>query len=87
MSTKYSNEKYLTDPRSRKVDGWRASLDVFERHMLKGGDTWVIASAEHDIIWASLDVKDIPWESEDGQLLNALGWHVDSQTDTWAMFA
>ena len=80
------DSQYLTDPRARRIDGWRASLDIFEKHLDKNQETWILATADHDIIFVCFDIKDIPPDSEDGKLLNTLGWHVDHESGGWAMF-
>lgn len=42
--------------------------------------------AEHDILAAAPDVQEDTVSVEDKAKLEALGWHWDSETDSWARF-
>jgi len=80
-------DNYMKDTRAKKMSGFIASFEIFARYMKptrNGEEEWLIAGAEHDVIYSCVDVDDCPEKSEDGQLLRALGWHEDE--GAWAMF-
>lgn len=78
-----SDDLYLKNKKARTIDGWRASLEIFERHGKT--DKWLIVASAHDIFYTQYGTDDIPEDSDDGRALIALGWHVDE--DAWACFA
>lgn len=42
--------------------------------------------AEHDIIYSGIETDVISEDSEDGERLTELGWHISSDAGMWAHF-
>ena len=85
MTDEEWDELYMTDKRAKTIDGWIASLEIFKRHHLKGGEGSNIFEADHDIIWGPL-VDVVSQKSPDGIELCKLGWHIDDEHDHWCIF-
>lgn len=68
------------------VEGWIASLEIFAKYLSKGMQSVGFLEPVHDMIYVDVHEDDLPEDSEDGQALKELGWHVSSDLGTWATF-
>jgi len=78
-----NNDNYMADKRAKTIEGFKIVFDIIAKYSTQTSRP--IGAAEHDIIYINLDIYQCPEISEDGQLLEALGCHVD-ETECWAMF-
>lgn len=53
----------------------RKLLNIIEK--VKGPNAWLIAAAEHDVVYLELEIADVPQDSADGKILDELGCSVD----------
>lgn len=67
-----------------RISDMRKSLDIFEKYLGDSNKYWD-GGSEHDIVYSCLTIHRLPDDSEDGQLLLSLGWHVED--DIWAFFS
>lgn len=63
----------------------RESLDIFATAE-SGEDSWILAGAEHDIIYTNFSEEDFHEKSDRGSRLIELGWHFDQDSGCWALF-
>ena len=61
------------------------ALKLFSKYEREGMETKYFLEPGHDIIYGGSIDKITP-ETTDGQILEYLGWHVDSEFDCWAYF-
>ena len=78
-------DEVVDDPNCDTVQGFIDSLHIFAKYMKKGFATKFFLCAEHDILYVQVNSDDCPEDSDDGQKLLSLGWHV-CDFDNWAMF-
>ncbi len=81
-----SDEIYNSDPRAKSLEGFIAALEILAKHESEGLQTKYSLDAQHDIIYAGPSINDIPEDSQDGILLQALGWHANEDEECWAYF-
>lgn len=58
-------------------------LTILAKYTAKGGDCYNI-SAEHDVIYAGPDGEAV--SAEDAAELEGIGWFLDKDVDSWAVF-
>ena len=61
-------------------------MQIMSSHMKDGLNTGFAFGAEHDIIYVFVDAEALPEDSDDGRLLDGLGFHYSTESDTWAYF-
>ena len=74
---------YMKDERAKSIEGFIASLEIFAKYTSKGMTESYFLGAEHDIIYCWINV---PKNSEDGKRLTMLGWHHETESDSWGYF-
>lgn len=79
-----SDEYYMQDDRSKTVEGVIEALTILSKYMTNGMQERFFCGAEHDELFFYVDVSKCPENSEDGQRLSRLGFHVSD--DFWAYF-
>lgn len=95
------SDLYLKDLRANTYEGWIAALSIFAKYEDKGITARMQTAAEHDVLYlaseptpntAELQDGDsvLTWGSErerqDGETLERLGFHWDTDVDCWAKF-
>lgn len=91
------SKNYLKDPRANTFEGWIAALTILAKY--NGGLQGNLSTgSEHDILWLSDKPEPLSVDEEeeteewaddvkaDAEVLNALGFHWDSEVDGWAKF-
>jgi hypothetical protein len=71
---------YSTDPRAKTPEGFIAGLEILARYMEKGLQTKWFMGGEHDVIYIYVSLDDLTPESEDGQMLQRLGFTPNEET-------
>lgn len=67
-------------------EGWVEAFEIFAKYWSRGMKEKFFLEAEHDVIYSHIEADQLPQDSEDGHSLIELGWHLDSETGTWAYF-
>jgi hypothetical protein len=80
------DDLYMTDERRKTVAGFIAALEIFAKYFGDGLNESYFCGGEHDVIYMYVDIEQCPEDSEDGRLLQSLGWHADSEAGNWAYF-
>jgi hypothetical protein len=82
-----SDSNYNSDPRAKSAEGFIVGLNIFAKYWEKGLATRYFMGGEHDEVTIyNLSLEDIPLKSEDGQMLDALGFFADESEDCWKFF-
>lgn len=91
----------LEDPRAGTYEGWIRALTIFAKYNGKGLEGYAQTSAEHDVIYfegpapvtSHYDEDEgetiCEWGDEvkaDAAELDGLGFHWDTEVDSWAKF-
>jgi len=61
-------------------------LEILSTYYPKGKEAEYFLDADHDVISSHIGLDQIPMDGEHGQLLEALGWHFDTDVEAWAYF-
>lgn len=82
------SDNYMTDPRSKSIEGFIAGLTILSKYMKGGLREKYAFGGEHDIIhiWGDVTLEIVPPDSEDGLALSALGFHPEEDLDQWAYY-
>jgi hypothetical protein len=94
------SDHYLKDPRANSLEGWIAAFQIFGKYKIGGLSGYHYMAAEHDIFYVadkpaplSYEVVDgdsvCEWEpaaKDDAEALERLGFHWNSECDSWAKF-
>lgn len=94
------SDNYLKDPRANTFEGWMIALSIFAKYNEKGVAGRLETASEHDILYLPSKPEPLSAEDEDGdgectwpdetkadaELLDALGFHWDTDVDCWAKF-
>jgi hypothetical protein len=75
---------YNSDPRSKSIEGFIAALQIFAVYLKDGMQGKYMFNADHDCIYINVDSEAV--SDAHAKALDALGWHVSSESDTWAYF-
>jgi hypothetical protein len=67
----------MRDARCKSIAGFIAALEIFARYTDRAMEETYFLGAEYDIIYIYVDPDKCPEDSEDGNKLVSLGWHVD----------
>ena len=88
MSTEKLSETslYLSDPRSKSVEGMIIGLNILAKYMKDGLRQKWCCQAEHDIITFNVEEDKLAEDTADGRALIALGFHLSSDLECWAYF-
>jgi hypothetical protein len=78
-----SDDNYMSAPNAKSVGAFIEALGIFAKHYDGGMDKSFFMGAEHDELFI-YDSDTISEESEDGQRLNALGFHYNGEG--WSFF-
>lgn len=90
------SDNYGKDPRARTINGWIAALEIFGKYVPR--DEYHYVAAEHDIFYIadkpaplSCELKHgdyvCEWADDvraDAEMLDALGFHWDGDSNSWA---
>lgn len=79
-------ETAIADPRERTVEGFIEGLRILAKHSKDGLKARSFLEAEHDEVYLHLDAEDVPEDSEDGLLLQSLGFFYDANPGCWNWF-
>ncbi len=77
---------YGKNPLAKSMEGFVQALKIFAKHTKDGMAARYQLHAEHDILYAETTPFQVPEDSEDGKILDSLGWHVSEENDCWAYF-
>ena len=80
------SDNYLSAPEAKSIKGFREALDIVAKHHKDGENAKYFTYAEHDIIYFELSLSAVPENSEEGQRLDALGFHACEEHNYWAYF-
>ena len=78
--------EYMSSPDAKTVIGFKRALDILAKYLLNGERAKFFASAEHDIFCVNVNGEVLSEDSEDGLELSRLGWHYDSEYESWAYY-
>lgn len=79
-------ELFMSDPRSKSVEGMIAGLQILAKYMPNKEQQKFFFQAEHDEVFFNVEVTSLEEDTEDGRALVALGFHVSGDVDQWAWF-
>lgn len=68
------------------AEGWIEVIKIFAKHEGNGMSSKLWFEADHDIIYSPVDAGEVSADSEDGLILEALGWFLNEEVDCWSMF-
>lgn len=71
---------------SKTIQSFIEALEIIAKHSPKGMDEEYFFEPGHDIICSNIEVDEVTEASIDGQRLQELGWHVDTEIDVWVYF-
>lgn len=77
---------YMSASESKSIRGFVEALNIFSRYLDKGLDETFFSGAEHDVLYLYVDPEDLHPNSSDGKRLRALGFHPDTDVESWAYF-
>ena len=63
------------------IEGLKAGLEILMAH----GATGYTLAAEHDILYVA-DARKVKMPLSEIRKLHKLGWHIDSDVESWAAF-
>jgi len=67
-------------------NGWVEVIKIISKHSPDGMQSKIWFESDHDIIFCPLTADDIPVDSDDGMILEALGWFLSEEYDCWCVF-
>lgn len=79
-------DNYMKDPRAKTFEGFVTAIEILAKYAEKGMQESFAFEAEHDIIYSHVSLEQVPEDSDDGKLLNALGWHAEHSIAVWAYY-